>query len=554
MIILCFILSNIWSQTDWSGGTGQVAWSDSTKFFNKNSISYSRLPGSFLIDAPGSWQNTGQLQGATNIWALVNENDSVIYAGGDSAALKGFVFKTSSYGNNWVDMELPSCNWVHSLLLDDGVLYAATDAGVFKYTTSWSATGLTASVNALIKTKDDTLYAGTWDGNIYKSSDGNSWTQLTVNRGVRIWKIVESPEGVLYAAGSRALKKDTVSGIFKSTDGLVFDTTFFPHIDIVAFSLIVTGDSTIYAGTGPDYAKIFKSRTGGTSWDTTQTLPYGSIVYSLMQADNGTIYAGTGTLSGYLYSSTNGMNWSNTQIDVQINSIYSLFQTTNGILYAGSNSGITGNGRVSRCGYCSSGRLKSSVFETDSNNSVNYGTVNWDVDLNGCNIEVWIRTNTIVDMYGTDSVKIANSGDSIPLNFSDKGYIQYQVNLYSPDCINSPVFNSIEIEFNPYVGTEERSSPLRIANINAYPNPFFGKTNINYVLPVSVNKVKLIICDISGRVVHSFGNLNSLSRNLSWTPKSCPAGIYFIKLSTAGDSNSVEKASSTIVKKIIYLG
>lgn len=553
MIVLYFILSNLWSQTDWSGGTGQLVWSDSTKFFNKSSMNYSKLPGSVLLDAPGGWQNTGQLTGATNVWALAKGYDSTIYAGGDSAALKGFVFKTTNCGTNWVNIGVPSCNWIHSLLFtSDSVLYAGTDAGVFKYKTSWSATSLTASVNTLLKTKNDTLYAGTWDGKIYKSADGNSWSQLTVNRGVRIWKIVESPDGILYAAGSRATKKDTIAGVFKSSNGLVFDTTFFPHVDRVVYSLLITKDSTIYAGTGPDSGKVFKSRNQGASWDTTQSLPYGDAVYSLIQADNGTIYAGTGTLYGYLYSSNNGINWSGGTIDVQINSIYSLLQTLDGLLYAGSNSGITGNGRVSRAGYFSIGRLKSSIFKADSNNKVIYGIVNWDAILNSGSIEVWIRTNTIADMFGVDSTRIMNSGDSIPDSFNDKGYIQYQLKLSTPDGTTSPVFNSINIEFAPYVNTEESKSML-CNLLEAYPNPFFNKTVIRYSVSGAkgselINDLQLAIYDISGRVVHKFDKLNALSGNLNWSPKSCPAGVYFIKLKVHND-----KMMSELVKKIILV-
>ncbi|MDD2889538.1 MAG: T9SS type A sorting domain-containing protein [bacterium] len=552
MIIFYFLALNLWSQTNWSGGSGQLLWSDTTKFFNKKNINYSRLPGSILLDAPDGWQNTGQLKGVTNIWALTDVSDSVLYAGGDSAALKGFVFKTTDYGNNWTDIEIPSCNWVHSLIIQDNILYAGTDVGLLKYTTSWSSTNLTKPVNALLVAKNGTFYAGTGDGEIYKSSDGSVWTALTVNNGIRIWEIVEDSENNLYAGGSRVVKKDTISGVFKSTDGLVFDTTMFPHKDRVVFSLAIS-DSFVYAGTGPDSGKVFKSSNKGVSWDTTQKLTYANSVYSLFKGDNNIIYAGTGTLSGYLYKSANGTSWTSEQIDVAISAIYSIIQTTNGFLYVGSNSGIVGNGRVSNAGYFVSGSFKSSVLRADSVNSVDYGHVTWDASLNTGTMEVWIRTNSTEDMYGVDSVRINNSGDTIPYSFDNKGYIQYQVKFATPTSDLTPILNSIEIEFTHTIGIEEKSNiKNQISKIETYPNPFIQSTVISYsasggFCPAQQGKDKeteLRIYDISGRTVYKVDKLNKSSKSLVWSPKTCPAGIYFVE---------VKSADYKLIKKLVKI-
>ncbi|MDD5529084.1 MAG: T9SS type A sorting domain-containing protein [bacterium] len=554
MIIFYFLALNLWSQTNWSGGSGQLLWSDTTKFFNKKNVNYSRLPGSILLEAPYGWQNTGQLEGAQNIWALAKTYDNVLYAGGDSAALKGFVFKTTDYGNNWTDMEVPSCNWVHSLLIQDTVLYAGTDVGVFKYTTSWSSTNLTKSVNALLIAKNGTFYAGTGDGEIYKSSDGSVWTAVTVNNGTRIWKIVEDSENNLYAGGSRVVKKDTISGVFKSTDGLVFDTTMFPHIDKVVYSLAMC-DSIIYAGTGPDLGKVFKSSNKGVSWDTTQTLSYTYFVYSLLKGDNNVIYAGVGNQGGYLYKSVNGTSWTSEQIDVQISSIYSIIQTKNGFLYLGSNAGMAGDGRVSRAGYFTSGSFRSSVFIADSGNNIDYGQVIWDASLNTGTMEVWVRTNTKEDMYevGVDSVRIMNSGDTIPDSFNNKGYIQYQVKFATPTSDLTPILNSIEIEFTPKIGIEEKSNiKNQILKIEAYPNPFVENAVISYSASGGFRsaqqekdkETEIRIYDISGRTVYKVDKLNKSSKSLVWSPKTCPAGIYFVE---------VKSADYKLIKKLVKI-
>ncbi|MFA5031487.1 MAG: T9SS type A sorting domain-containing protein [bacterium] len=544
MIVFYFLALNLWSQTNWYGGSGQLLWSDTTKFFNKKNVNCSRLSGSILLDAPAGWQNTGQLQGVTNIWALTNACDSVLYAGGDSAALKGFVFKTTDYGNNWTSMDMPSCNWVHSLIIQDTILYAGTDAGVFKYTTSWNSTNLTKPVNTLLIAKNGTFYAGTGDGEIYKSSDGDVWAAVTVNNGIRIWEIVEDSENNLYAGGSRVVTKDTISGVFKSTDGLVFDTTMFPHIDRVVYSLAIS-DSVVYAGTGPDSGKVFKSSNKGVSWDTTQKLTYANSIYSLFKGDNNIIYAGTGTLSGYLYKSANGTSWTSEQIDVQISAIYSIMQTSNGFLYLGSNSGIVGSGRVSNAGYFTSGSFKSSVLRADSSNNVDYGHVTWDASFNTGTMQVWIRTNSTEDMYGVDSCRITNSGDTIPDSFNNKGYIQYQIKFATPTSDLTPILNSIGIEFTPKIGTQENpKSLLQNPKLEVYPNPFIHSTVVSYHVALKDRETEIRIYDISGRTVYKVDKLNKSSKSLVWSPKTCPAGIYFVE---------VKSADYKLIKKLVKI-
>ncbi|MCK4307509.1 T9SS type A sorting domain-containing protein [candidate division WOR-3 bacterium] len=542
MAILFFLLLGYWSQTDWSGGGGQPSWIDSTKYFNKSHISHSRVLGGILLDAPDGWTDTGELP-ANHIWALIETRDSIIYAGGDSSAQKGFVFKSENLGNTWTNTNILSCNWVHALLESHAdTLYAGTNQGVFKYAGSWLATGLTESVNALLETRDSIFYAGTWNGEIWKSLDGNSWNKLTVNNGVRIWDIIEAGD-TLYAAGTRKKGLNELPGVFKSGDGTIFDTTTFPHVDKVVYSLLLADDSTIYAGTGPDSGKVFKTQDGGNVWDTTQTLEYAESIYSLLQGD-GTIYAGTGRLGGYLYKSTDGQSWSFEQIDATISTIYSLLHTPdNGFLYAGTNKGVGSSTSVWRAGYFSSGWLKSSSFEASVSNEVNYDSVFWDADLNGGAIEVWIRTNTEGDMWGTDSFKLSPSGDTIPDAFDGKGYIQYKVKFSSPTQDSTPVFKYIGINYFPSPATEEVGTRHSIS-LQVYPNPFTQKASIRYSLNknLTINDLRLTIHDIAGRLIREFpiNDYRLPITEITWDARKVPSGVYFAKLTT-GKHNETKK-------------
>ncbi|MBI4723030.1 MAG: T9SS type A sorting domain-containing protein [Candidatus Stahlbacteria bacterium] len=555
MDILFYILLSFWSQTDWSGGSGQGLWSDTTKFFNKSRISNTRISGCILLDAPGGWSATGVLEGANNIWALLETQDSIIYVGGDSAALKGYVFSSDNLGNTWTNTNLPTCNWVHSLIeYHTGTIYAGTDQGVLKYDGSWSSTGLSEKVNTLIETSDSILYAGTFDGKIYKSQDGSSWAPVTVNNALRIWDIIEVSD-TLYAAGTREIGANEYAGVFKSVDGITFDTTCFPHIDRTIYSLLYAADAKIYAGTGPDSGEVFKTSDGGSSWAATQKMEYAECVYSLLQNDYGTIYAGTGTLGGYLYKTTNGgVSWAYESISPTINSIYSLLQSFNSFLFVGATKGVGSNSGVWKAGYYLSGGLKSSSYEAYTTNEVNYDSVIWDVDLHSGNIEVWVRTNTIADMYGVDSFRIMNSGDTIPAAFDNKRYIQYQVKLLSPTVDSTPIFKEIKIYYRPGVGVEDRSQKTEI-RLEVYPNPTLQVASIRYqVVPAKLDfagstskgSVKIGVYDASGRLVKNLVNgYRAGSYQVDWDTEGLAGGVYFIKL----DSDNYRMTKKLILLK-----
>jgi hypothetical protein len=42
-------LSNVWSQTDWSGGYGQLNWSDVTKYLDDTGIDFYDVPGQISL-------------------------------------------------------------------------------------------------------------------------------------------------------------------------------------------------------------------------------------------------------------------------------------------------------------------------------------------------------------------------------------------------------------------------------------------------------------------------------------------------------------------------
>lgn len=568
MIVFLFILSAFWSQTDWSGGSGQGTWANTTKYFSGSNIDCTRLPGNILLNAPNGWNGTGQLN-ATGIWAFVGGSNSkfwsamspdiatLIYAAGDSAALKGFVFKSADGGNSWINAGIPACNWVHDIIeIGQDTILAATSAGVFRSTNggvSWSPTSLTIATHCLLRSRLGVLYAGTEGGAVYKSlDDGINWSNTgTLTNATSIWTLIEASGDTLYAGGTKnpTGPVDELVCVFKSANGgISWGDVSFNTKDKRVYSMIQAQNLTIYAGTGPDSGEVWKTQNGGATWTRTQHLPYAEAVYSLLQSDKGTIYAGTGTLAGYLYKSTDGQNWTYETINTTVSCIYSLLQTNNGFLYAGTIKGVGSTTAVWKAGYFSTGQLKSSSYLASTTNQVDYDTVTWDADLHGGSIQVWIRTNTGPDMYGVDSFRVMTSGDTIPTQFNNKGYIQYQVKLATPNNDSTPVFKYIKISY-----TCPSRIELTCESQNDYvlfdglPNPFNPDrvgTRISYKLPAK-SSVSLKIYDFTGRLIRTLVNQSQPPGyyTVEWDGRQdnrmrVASGVYFYRLATPSFSEA----------------
>lgn len=164
--------------------------------------------------------------------AIDPQNPATLYAGRTSGL---GVFKSTDGGGQWsaASNGLPEGNpgglgeVVRALAIDPqtpGTLYAGTfQSGVYKSTdggNQWDATNdglgdlviLTLAIDPLAP---GTLYAGTRDGGVFKSADGGtSW--LAMNEGMiasSVFSLAIDPQtlGTLYAGG--------VEGVFRSVDG-----------------------------------------------------------------------------------------------------------------------------------------------------------------------------------------------------------------------------------------------------------------------------------------------------------------------------------------------
>ena len=262
--------ASVWIQTDWSGGQGQLSWSDTTMYYTGTQVNGWTSPGDLALTVPddASWVNTGNLAGATVVYSVIEASDGVLYAGTGS---NGDVFISVDAGTTWVNTEnLVGASYVYSFIeAFDGALYAGTGpyGDVFKSAdagTTWVNTGdLTGAsyVRSLIEASDGVFYAGTGsNGDVFMSVDvGTTWVNTgDLDGAAQVWSLIEASDGVLYA-GTYDDTAVTYDNVFKSVDA---GTTWVNTGDLAgatrALSLTQASDGALYAGTSNN-GDVFRS-------------------------------------------------------------------------------------------------------------------------------------------------------------------------------------------------------------------------------------------------------------------------------------------------------
>ncbi|MBF0476590.1 MAG: hypothetical protein HQK59_12330 [Deltaproteobacteria bacterium] len=258
-------------------------------------------------------------------------NSNTVYAG----TLWGGVFKTTNGGTSWTNINGATLthNYITSLTISGGTVYAGTDGGPFYSTdggASWTQ-GNAAQVNALATGTAGTVYAGTLGG-VSKTTDGGTTWNNAIGTGL--------------TAITYSLTADTVGKVYAGTDGGVFETAnssmawtqinagLATWDDLTVWSLTTDTNGTVYAG-GHNCGV---HKWSGTAWTqingTSPTNLTNLYVHSLAADTAGAIYAGTegGVLST---ATSNPGAWA--QINTSLSTVYALAVYPSGTVYAGTN-------------------------------------------------------------------------------------------------------------------------------------------------------------------------------------------------------------------------
>jgi photosystem II stability/assembly factor-like uncharacterized protein len=134
-------------------------------------------------DGAQSWQPAGLVN--QNILALAVDllNPNLVYA---ATATPGSLKISTNGGQNWADLTLGvSFYSLAASPVEAGVLYAGTNAGIYRYKSAgWKLLGLSDQLVSAITidpTQPNSIYAGTYLGAYYSHDSGLSWTFVDNN-------------------------------------------------------------------------------------------------------------------------------------------------------------------------------------------------------------------------------------------------------------------------------------------------------------------------------------------------------------------------------------
>lgn len=494
-----FTLADSWIQTDWSGGDGYFQWQDPTGYYEGIGVNGWRKPGSLTLFAPDfeHFYSIGKLSEAMGVYALYSDSLNRYYAGDTSSLGNAKLYISTDFGNTWKGSVIHSTiiNKVTSIFLPsftfDTVIFVGTSPSRIYKSIHMGDSGWVYMLNPLSANYVSSileiggngyLYASTvgtsnYLGKIWKAYQGNGWSPLSdsmqpyVNDKMPtgIFQFIMSKDNALYLSSYYNYNGIYVARIFRSyTLGVWELCTNLPDTLCRPFAMDIGYDTLgnygiIYVGVeiNGGIGKVFRSTDDGNSWDTCGTLEGPARTVNGIKVDgDGTVYASVYVIEGFDYvvkvfrSTDMGLTWENSSSigGVLTNKPTAFHQTKRGFLLVGTEN----EAEIFRSGYVDSGYLVSSVYDVGTGNgSSNFDSIiTWDENLNGQNLAIKVRTDSVDSMAGAlpwNLCPVATNGEPLSNLISvDNGYryIQYRVEFSTDSIDYSSELKEIEIKYS----------------------------------------------------------------------------------------------------------
>lgn len=352
------------------------------------------------------------------------------------------------------------------------------------------------------------MYAGTWGGKIYMSSDnGQNWT--CINEGMNVgfvWSLQVSGNYIFAA---------TEQGVFKF-DGSSWALTSLTGMDVHA---LASHNGIIYAGTWG--LGVYKSEDNGTTWTSINNgLGYILTVQSLTINSSGEIFVGTAG-GGMFRSSNNGESF--TKLSCGYELIWALGVTNNNTLFAGS----YGDGLYrSTDGGSTFEKVSLNVpfiysIVVDANNRVYVTSWASGVFVSADNGATW--TSLGMSGVGVSSLMISGDADQVFVGTKEGKIFMSSIDGKVTDVEN------------------ENSIPTKFELNQNFPNPFNPTTTIRFAVTENGN-YSLRVYDILGQEVATLidGQLNIGNHQVTFDASRLASGMYIYKL-TGSNVNLTKK-------------
>ncbi len=321
------------------------------------------------------------------------ENSTSILPATNASRLKAAVDRGPALSNSisWSQSNGPLGGIVHALVVNSsGYVFAGTyGGGVFRSTdngSSWTQSGLTSKyVYSLATNSAGYVFAGTETDGVYRSTDnGNSWTQVGLSTS-EIWSLAVTSSGYIFAG-------TWGQGIYLSTN----NGSSWTQVGLsggYVYSLTINSSGYIYAGTYD--GSIYRSTDNGSTW--TQVGSLGNEVLSLTVNSSGYIFAATYG-GGVFRSTNNGSSWTAVNTGLTNSYAQSLAVSPLGYIFVATNGGAvyfsTSNG--SSWSQVNNGLTNDDVWSLAINSSgyIFAGTWGQGIYLSTNNGSSWSQTNT----------------------------------------------------------------------------------------------------------------------------------------------------------------
>ncbi|MFH2029046.1 MAG: SdrD B-like domain-containing protein [Bacteroidota bacterium] len=378
--------------------------------------------------------------------------------------------------------------------------------------------GVTEIVWSLANDPEGNLYAGTWGGKIYMTTDQIKWT--VINEGMEaayIWSLDEY-NGFIFAGTER--------GVYRY-DGETWLLNETMKQDVRSIRIDEYGK--IYAATWGN--GVFKSNDYGLTWTQQNEGMEGSLaLHSLVFNSLGDLFAGS--MGGGVSASQNGgMNWKT--IDIGYEFIWSLGATSNNVIFAGTygkglyisdDNGSTWYNSDLPAAYVYSITIDAldniyvSTWESGVYVSKDYGATWISLGMGGLGVSS-IMITPVVDGL--------RSSKESPDQVKDISYIMY-AGTSDGKIYKKLVNKTTDI-------TEDGTIPTEFALENNYPNPFNPSTIIEFSIPLSGN-YKLEVFNILGEKITTLvrGHINPGKHSVTFNALNYASGVYIYRLHGSG--------------------
>ncbi|MBP6875056.1 MAG: T9SS type A sorting domain-containing protein [Candidatus Eisenbacteria bacterium] len=252
--------------------------------------------GVFRLDPESDvweWSSTGM---AAPLMSAIVADGSFVYAAGNGAG----VHVSTDAGASWnVAVDGLGDYAVMSLGRVGSDIYAGTWIGVWKSTDhaqSWQAAGLQNQGIFALENFDGALYAGSFEGKVWRSDDGgDSWDEVGTGLPSNMVQSVARGDDALYVATQS-------EGVFVLHDGQSVWSAMNAGLLVLTVEPLTVSGGDLFVGTGGN--GVFRWNEGDAQWEAAGL--ENRVVFCLTDTPDG-LMAGA---QGELYITTNGgANW-----------------------------------------------------------------------------------------------------------------------------------------------------------------------------------------------------------------------------------------------------